>query len=319
MCDSARYLRQMQLPQVGSVGQQRLLAARVLVVGAGGLSASLLPILAGSGVGYLRIYDADQVELSNLHRQIMFRMSDVGHNKAKAIAAHLIQLNPDVKIEAHSAYIASSNMHTALEGIDLVVDAADRFATTYLLSDACFKHKIPLISASVLAEQGYVGGFCGANTPSYRALFPELPQHAGSCQTTGVLASTVATLASLQAHMVLNVILHGESSALGQLLRLDLQHWHISSLRFDQLPEPDDSLFWLDRAQLEPDDLILELRAPHEVEQPILGAIATHLNQLPTQVSSQRVVCVCKSGIRAAKAARLLKQRGFPRVFIMAD
>lgn len=319
MQDSTRYLRQMQLPQVGRIGQQRLQAARVLVVGAGGLSASLLPILAASGVGYLRIYDADQVELSNLHRQIMFRMSDLGHNKATAVAAHLAQLNPEVTIEAHAAYICSSNLQTALQGIDIVVDAADRFATTYLLSDACLKHKIPLISASVLAEQGYVGGFCGANTPSYRALFPELPQHAASCQTTGVLASTVATLASLQAHMVLNVILHGETSALGQLLRLDLEHWHISSLRFDQLPEPDESLLWLDRAQLEAHDVILELREPHEIEQPIGGSIFTHLDQLPTQITPQRVVCVCKSGIRAAKAARLLKQRGFPYVFIMAE
>lgn len=319
MLDNARYARQIQLPQVGSHGQQQLQAARVLVVGAGGLAASLLPILAASGVGYLRIYDADRVELSNLHRQIVFRMADLGAFKAIAVAQHLKQLNPEIDIESRTEHIHSSNLAAALQDIDLVVDAADRFATTYLLSDACFMQKIPLISASVLAEQGYVGGFCGQSAPSYRALFPELPQQATSCQSTGVLASTVATLASLQAHMVLNVLLNGQNSALGQLLGLNLQQWHITSLRFDQLPEPQDSLLWLDRAQLQPDDLILELREPSEIESPLQGAHMTRLEQLPTQITPQRVVCVCKSGIRAAKAAKLLKQRGFAHVFIMAD
>ena len=319
MFDPARYVRQIQLPNVGLDGQRKLNNARVLVVGAGGLSASLLPILAASGVGYLRIYDADQVELSNLHRQIVFRMTDLGHFKAIAVAQHLKQLNPEINIEPHPEHIYSSNLEVAIKDIDLVIDAADRFATTYLLSDICFSKKIPLISASVLAEQGYVGGFCGKDSPSYHALFPELPQQAASCQSAGVLASTVATLASLQAHMVLNVILNGQHSALGQLLRLDLEQWHISSLRFDQLPEPEDPLLWLDRGQLQPDDVVLELREHSEIDDPIPNAIPTRLDHLPLHLlSNQRIVCVCKSGIRAAKAAKLLKQRGVTQVFIMA-
>lgn len=316
---SSRYIRQMQMPQVGEVGQQRLAQAKVLIVGAGGLAASLLPILAASGIGYIRLYDADRVELSNLHRQILFRMSDLGQYKVLAAQQHIQQLNPEVNLEAVSQHIDSSNIEAALAGIDIVVDAADRFVTTYLLSDACQAHHIPLISASVLSEQGYVGGFCGATAPSYRALFPELPQQAASCQSAGVLASTVATIASLQAHMVLNVLLHGQKSALGQLLRLDLSTWHINSMRFDQLPEPEEQLCWLDRAQLKSDDVILELRDAHEIEVPIEGARCVSLDDLPTEVTTQRMVCVCKSGIRAAKAAKVLKQRGFPSVFILAD
>lgn len=319
MLDQIRYTRQMQLQQVGLSGQQKLHDARVLVVGAGGLSASLLPILAASGVGYLRIYDSDRVELSNLHRQIVFRMADLGHFKAIAISQHLMQLNPEIRIDPYPEHLYSHNVEQALQGIDIVVDAADRFATTYLLSDLCFARKIPFISASVLAEQGYVGGFCGKDSPSYRALFPELPQQAASCQRTGVLASTVATIASLQAHMVLNIILNGQHSALGQLLRLDLEQWHISSLRFDQLPEPMDSLLWVDRGQLLSDDVVLELRESSEIDDPIPGAILTHVDHLPLYLPKQRLVCVCKSGIRAAKAAKILKQRGFTQVFIMAD
>lgn len=314
-----RYSRQMQMPQVGELGQQRLQQAKVLVVGAGGLAASLLPILAASGVGYLRLYDADRVELSNLHRQILFRMSDIGEYKVLAARQHLQQLNPEVHVDAVPQHIDSTTLQTALMDIDIVVDAADRFATTYLLSDACHAGKIPLISASVLTEQGYVGGFCGTTAPSYRALFPELPHQAASCQSAGVLASSVATLASLQAHMVLNVLLQAKKSALGQLLRLDLATWHISSMRFDQLPEPEESHMWLDRAQLGANDLILELRDPSEIASPITGAIYVKLDTLPVQVTSQRVVCVCKSGIRAAKAAKILKQRGFPTVYILAD
>ena len=319
-----RYSRQIQLERVGEVGQQKMAQARVLVIGAGGLSATLLPILAASGVGYLRIYDADTIELSNLHRQILFRMSDLNHNKAITAQLHLHQLNPNIQIEAFAEAVDKHNLMQALDNIDLVVDAADRFKVTYLLSDVCHQLHIPLVSASVLEEHGYVGGFCGQNAPSYRAIFPELPQRLQSCQSAGVLASTVATLASLQAHMVLNIILQQTPSALGQMLNLDLASWHLQSFRFDHAPEPVDLWQWLELSELNADDYLIELRNDIEQPLPVHSNIHRHtLQQLqnnPPHIDRrQRIVCICSSGVRAQQARHILKQHGYTQIAICSS
>lgn len=128
-----RYQRQTMLPEIGEAGQQRLSRARVLVVGAGGLSATLLPLLAGAGVGFIRLYDGDRVELHNLHRQTLFGVDDVGQQKVFCAQRALAQRNPDCHVEAHPYALSASQLPQALEGIDLVVDAADNFAMTYHL------------------------------------------------------------------------------------------------------------------------------------------------------------------------------------------
>lgn len=167
-----RYDRQTRLNGFGAAGQARLLGARVLIVGAGGLGATVLPALVGAGAGHIRLADPDLVEETNLHRQTLFRMSDLGRPKAEAAAAALSGLNPDCTISPAMLRIDPASARTELPGVDLVIDAADSFATSYALSDLCLAMGKPLISASVLGRQGYVGGFCGG-APSLRAVFPD--------------------------------------------------------------------------------------------------------------------------------------------------
>lgn len=127
-----RYSRQTQLAEIGLQGQEKLHNARVLVVGAGGLGCHVLPLLVGAGVGFIRLYDADIVDETNLHRQTLYRMQDIGRQKVQAAANTLHDLNPTVQVEMHAQRLYVADVDTALQGIDLVVDAADNFVTTYL-------------------------------------------------------------------------------------------------------------------------------------------------------------------------------------------
>ncbi|WP_313383836.1 HesA/MoeB/ThiF family protein [Pantoea sp.] len=316
-----RYQRQQMLPEIGEAGERRLRAARVLVVGAGGLGSALLPLLAGAGVGFLRIWDPDRVELHNLHRQTLYTEEDVGQPKAFCAARALAARNRDCITEAQQQALRASTVGQALSQVDLAIDAADSFAVTYTLSDACQLRNIPLISASVLGRQGYVGGFCGT-APGYRALFPRLPASAASCATAGVMGPAVATLGAMQAQMALSVLLGLTPSPLGSLVNCDFSQWHFRAFRFDDAQEPTQpAVPFIDRDLLRDDDCILELRslaeAPHsvaaQVERLLPEAIATW--QPPVD---RRVVLVCASGIRAAKAADALAQRGVSQLAIIA-
>ncbi|MFS4572144.1 HesA/MoeB/ThiF family protein, partial [Erwinia amylovora] len=149
----SRYQRQSMLPEIGESGQQRLAQARVLVIGAGGLGSALLPLLAAAGAGYLRLYDGDRVEEHNLHRQTLYGMQDIGEEKVFCARRALATRNPACVVDARPHALTASATAAALDG-----NAADNFALTYQLSDACLAHRIPLVSASVLGRRGYVGG-----------------------------------------------------------------------------------------------------------------------------------------------------------------
>jgi len=316
-----RYQRQTMLPEIGDAGQQRLSRARVLVVGAGGLSAALLPLLAGAGTGFIRLYDGDCVELHNLHRQTLFGVEDVGQPKALCAQRALAERNPACRVEAHPSALSASQLPQALEGIDLVVDAADNFAITYQLSDACYPRGVPLICASVLGRKGYVGGFCGG-APGYRALFPQLPAAAANCNTAGVMGPAVATLGAMQAQMALSVLLDLTPSPLGCMIHCDFVAWHIRRFRFDDAQEPDGPVTpFIDRSMLTEADCIVELRDTQEAPVSVAGRVE---RILPQQIASwqppahQRVVLVCASGLRAAQAAEILAARGVTRLALIA-
>ncbi len=188
-----RYARQTVLPEVGAAGQARLAAARVLVVGAGGLGSPVLATLAGAGVGQLNVLDHDRVEESNLHRQPLYRMTDLGRSKAEAAREALLAANPAISVDAMPRRLAVAEAPDLIAAADLVLDCADSLAVTYVLSDACRADSKPMVSASVLGLSGYVGAFCGG-APSYRAVFPDMPSTVGSCAANGVLGSAVAVL-----------------------------------------------------------------------------------------------------------------------------
>lgn len=226
----ARYRRQLVLKELGAPGQQRLKAARVLVVGAGGLGSPLLLYLAAAGVGTLGIIDDDRVSLDNLQRQILHDTPHVGAPKVESASEAILRLNPLIAIEMHDARLDPANAEKIVSQYDLVADGSDNFVTRYLVSDACFFAKKTLVFAAAGPFDGYVTTFKpheagpdGTPYPTYRCLFPEPPPPGTvpSCAEVGVLGAAVGVLGCLQAVEVLKEITGAGESLAGRLLIYD--------------------------------------------------------------------------------------------------
>lgn len=234
-----RYKRHLVLREVGGQGQQKLKAARVLVVGAGGLGAPVLMYLAAAGVGTLGIIDDDRVSLDNLQRQIVHKTASVGMLKVDSAAATLQQINPHVAVETHPFRLDASNALDLFGCFDVIVDGSDNFATRYLVSDACYFARKTLVFAAAGPFDGYVTTFKphetrsdGERYPSYRCVFPEAPPQGlvPNCSEVGVLGAVVGVLGTLQATEVLKEILAVGDSLAGRLMIYDAL-----SARFDQV------------------------------------------------------------------------------------
>jgi molybdopterin/thiamine biosynthesis adenylyltransferase/rhodanese-related sulfurtransferase len=320
---SDRYARQEILPEVGATGQARLGRATVLVVGAGGLGCAVLQYLTAAGVGRLIIVDHDRVEESNLHRQPLYRMSDIGQPKVQAARAALAALNPGTRIEAVCERLSSVNAGSLMQAVSVVIDAADSFAVTYLLSDTCQELGKPLVSASVLGLAGYVGVFCGG-APSYRAVFPELPRSAGSCAQSGVLGTAVGVLGTLEAHLALAVLLEWQPPVRGRMLSLDLRTLHVGAFSFAAASEPAQApIPFIAPAEVEASDVVIDLRSLSETPvSPFASALRIEVEALehtPLEVPGDaRIVLCCRSGLRAWRAARALRGRGHQRLALIA-
>lgn len=318
-----RYARQIVMPEIGPEGQARLARARILVVGAGGLGCPVSSYLVGAGIGRLLLVDPDRVEENNLHRQPLYRMSDVGRPKVEAAREALAAYNPGVEIEALALRLAPDNVRELVARADIVVDAADSFAATYVLSDACCEAGKPLISASIVGLAGYVGAFCGGG-PSYRAVFPEMPARAADCATAGVLGPAVATLGLLQAQMALLLALGLEPSPLGRVISFDARRLGFGGFSFAGAPEPLSGSFpFIAPSQLSAGDIVVELRGVEEA--PVAAApdairlTVDEIDRLSlNDVEGRRVVLCCRSGIRAARAAGRLAARGTTDLALMA-
>jgi sulfur-carrier protein adenylyltransferase/sulfurtransferase len=320
---SDRYSRQVILPEVGPTGQARLRDARVLVVGAGGLGSAVLQYLCAAGIGHLVIVDPDRVEESNLHRQPIYRMADVGVFKAQAAREALLSLNPEVRIDALYERLKPSNVAGLAATADLVVDAADSFAVTYVVSDECHRTNKVLISASVLGLSGYVGAFCGG-APSYRAVFPDMPGQAGTCAGSGVLGTAVGVIGTLQAHIVLSLVLGLQPSALGQLVTVDFRTLRCGGFSFATAREPGGAaLPFISADQVAESDLVIDLRSLAEAPvSPFAAALrmdVAALERAETRFPPEpRVVLCCRTGVRAWRAARALQSRGHMNVALIA-
>jgi sulfur-carrier protein adenylyltransferase/sulfurtransferase len=320
---SDRYSRQTILPQVGDAGQARLAAASVLVVGAGGLGCVALQYLAAAGVGRLGIVDHDIVEESNLHRQPLYRMSDLGSTKAHAARAALLATNPTIRIEALGERLTPANAAPLTATADVVIDAADSFAATYVLSDACRSRGCPLVSASVLGLAGYVGVFCGG-APSYRAVFPEMPRAAGSCAQAGVLGTAVGVMGTLQAHLALALLLQWQPPVLGRLISVDFRTLRIGGFAFSGATEPMSlPLAFIAPNEVCAHDAVIDLRSREEApHSPFPGALRASVEALEAREVSvppaTRIVVCCRSGVRAWRAARALQGQGHSNVALIA-
>ena len=319
-----RYSRQTILPEIGAAGQARLRNASVLVIGAGGLGSAVLPYLCAAGVGRLIIVDHDRVEESNLHRQPIYRMSDVGSLKAEASRATLQATNPEIQIEAVCERLTPTNAARLVASADIVVDAADSFAVTYVVSDECLKVGKPLISSSVLGLSGYVGAFCGG-APSYRAVFPDMPRQAGSCATAGVLGTAVGVMGTLQAHMVLSLLLGLEPKVLGQLVTIDFKTFRFGGFSFSGAREPTGATVpFIAVDQLESADVVIDLRSLTEAPiSPITSALRIEVDGVEGEAgaalpTAPRIVLCCRTGVRAWRAARALQKRGHANLALIA-
>ena len=236
-----RYARHIVLREVGGPGQAALRRARVLVIGAGGLGAPLLMYLAAAGVGTLGVIDDDAVSLSNLQRQIIHGTPDLGTEKVASAAAAIARLNPHVAVEAHNLRLAADNALALIAGYDLVADGSDNFSTRYLVSDACFLAKRPLVTAAVGTFAGtlttiraHERGADGNPNPTYRCLFPE-PPPAGAvpaCAEAGILGALTGVVGSMMALEVIREIVGFGQGLTGRLLMIDARAMRFETLNY---------------------------------------------------------------------------------------
>jgi molybdopterin/thiamine biosynthesis adenylyltransferase/rhodanese-related sulfurtransferase len=331
------YRRHLQLPEIGEAGQEKLKAARVLVVGAGGLGCPILQYLAAAGVGTLGIVDADKVDRSNLQRQILYGPADLGQPKAATAAQALRRLNPLINTEVFNCRLTLGNVRELVGKFDVVVDGSDNFPTRYLLNDACVSFNKPLISGAIYKFEGQVSVFNYQGGPTYRCLFPQPPsaQEAPNCDATGVLGVLPGLVGLAQATEALKVVLGIGEVLSGRLWLFDALTFQTRALKFARRPEQAainlDTANTADYADLcgvgvtsisvqelherlasAHPPFLLDVREPHEFAASHLpGATLLPLSTLERGVATlpkhHPVVVYCRSGARSTKAVERLQ------------
>jgi adenylyltransferase/sulfurtransferase len=241
-----RYARHIVLREIGGQGQAKLRAARVLVIGAGGIGSPALLYLAAAGVGTLGIVDDDKVSLSNLQRQVIHATSHVGRPKTESASLAISKLNPHVNVEVHELRLDAGNASRIIKNYDVVLDGSDNFATRYLVSDTCYHQKKPLITAALgtfdatlTTIRAHEQGKDGKPNPTYRCLFPE-PPPAGTvpaCEEAGILGAIAGVAGTLAAVEVLRAIVGFGESLVGKLLMIDMRSMRFETLRYEWNPE----------------------------------------------------------------------------------
>lgn len=347
-----RYGRHLVLPQVAAEGQERLKAARVLCVGAGGLGAPVSLYLAAAGVGVLGLVDDDTVEVSNLQRQLLYATGDAGRVKTEAAAERLAGVNPNVIVEAHPVRLAADNVMALLADYDVIVDGSDNFPTRYLVNDACVLLGKPLVFGSVLRFAGQLSVFDATRGPCYRCVFPEPPPPGAvpTCAEGGVLGALPGVIGSLQALEAIKLILGVGEALVGRLLLfeglgLDFREVAIgkhpacpacgASPRVTRPGEGDQRTASEAHAVplVSPEALqralggtqapqVLDVRGPEELAiAAIDGVVAIPLAELPGRLSELDAaadwVITCHRGARAERAWRLLQAAGFERIRVL--
>jgi molybdopterin/thiamine biosynthesis adenylyltransferase/rhodanese-related sulfurtransferase len=228
----ARYSRHLSLAEVGAAGQEKLKAARVLIIGAGGLGSPSALYLAASGIGTLGILDCDRVDVSNLQRQVLFDSAKIGALKAEAARERLRALNPEIEVVAHAVELRAANVREILSSYHVVLDGTDRLATRYLVNDACVMLGKPLVSAAIHRFEGQAMTYVPGRGPCYRCLFPEVAEGlVPNCAEAGVLGVLPGVLGTIQATEAIKLIVGAGELLTGRLLIYDAL-----DMRFDQFP-----------------------------------------------------------------------------------
>ena len=353
-----RYSRHLLLPEVGAEGQRRLKAARVLLIGAGGLGSPAALYLAAAGVGTLGVVDFDVVDVTNLQRQLLHGTSDVGRSKLASAIDRLREVNPLVTVEPHETRLTSANALELFARYDVIVDGTDNFQTRYLVNDACVLTGKPNVYGSIFRFDGQASVFCTPDGPCYRCLYPEPPPPGlvPSCAEGGVLGVLPGLVGTLQASEAIKLILGIGEPLVGRLLLVDAlgARWRTVKLRrdpgcpacgtrtitalmdYDQFCgiTPAVSVTSGDVPEVTPrevaarqargDDFdLLDVREPHEVTIAAYpGARLIPLGSLAGAIGTldraRDIVVACRSGARSAKAVRQLQAAGFTRVWNLA-
>jgi adenylyltransferase/sulfurtransferase len=345
-----RYSRHLIMPEIGTEGQQKLKAARVLIIGAGGLGSPLGLYLAAAGVGTIGLVDFDVVDATNLQRQVLFSERDIGRSKLESAKARLEGVNPHIRIEPHETRLTSENALEILRDYDIIADGTDNFPTRYLVNDACVLSGKPNVYASIFRFEGQLSVFDARKGPCYRCLYPAPPPPGlvPSCAEAGVLGVLPGIIGSLQALEAIKLIVHQGEPLIGRLVLFDALNVTFRQLIIKKNPEcpicgehptidrlidyelfcgspaetpggpeitPEALKARLDRGE---EIFILDVREPHEYQFANLGGHLIPLNALPGRLAeldaSREIIVHCKLGGRSAKAVELLRKSGFSNV-----
>lgn len=334
----AYYSRQLLVEEIGMSGQLKLKQAKVLIIGAGGLGCPLLQYITASGVGTIGIIDGDTVDVSNLHRQILFDVNSIGKNKAVESKNKLKALNPYIEIEAFPIRLEAENALEIVQNYDIIVDCSDNYATRFLVNDACVLLQKSLIYGSIYRFEGQVSVFNFQNGPTYRCLFPELPSEESTtnCSLSGVIGVLPGIIGVLQANEVIKIITGIGEVLSGKLLVYNAlknttdffsihknQHFDYESLFIDNQLKKENYIKScsisvvneINHQQVIDDKeqyILLDVREVGELPffegenilKIPLRDLKNHVNLIP---KSKRIVVFCKSGMRSKKAIEILQ------------
>ncbi len=333
-----RYKRQINLPQVGIDGQQKLKNTKVLIIGAGGLGNAILPYLSAAGIGYIGIIDGDIVEESNLHRQVLFSENSIGKLKVDIVAAQLKSMNSQTEIKTYKEFLGSQNAVSIIENYDIVVDATDTVSIRYLINDACVLANKPFVYGSVYRFEGQVSVFNYKNGPTYRCLFKKKHTNVINCEDAGVLGTTVGLIGMFQANEVMKMILETDDILSGKLLLYNTLSNKQDIIKFKR----DDSIS-IDHTFFNSEhlsDQIIHINAQEAVNNELqlidvreqgelpefddlekilkmpLSQLDTNLNQI---YKGRSYAIFCQHGVRSLTATNLLKKHGFKNVMNIKD
>ena len=332
-----RYKRQINLPQIGKEGQQKLFNSSILVVGAGGLGSAVLPYLSASGIGTIGIIDGDRIEKSNLQRQVLFSEDSIGELKVNVTASKLRAINSDTNIKIYNEFLNPENAISIIKNYDIIVDATDSVAIRYLINDACFIANKPFVYGSVYRFEGQVSVFNFKNGPTYRCLFKEKKTQVINCEEAGVLGTTVGLIGMLQGIEVMKMILETGDVLSGKLLIYNTLKNRQNIIHFKKDNSIQVDLEFYNTEYFK--DHLINMNAKEAVNSNATLIDVREYGELP-EINSDRIIKLplsqieanisllskelsyavfCQQGVRSFSATTFLKKHGFKNVKNIKD
>jgi molybdopterin/thiamine biosynthesis adenylyltransferase/rhodanese-related sulfurtransferase len=338
MTNRDRYIRQITLPQVGESGQDKLSAARVLVIGCGGLANAVLPYLVAAGIGKITLIDGDVVEESNLHRQVLFGIKDIGRSKVEAASEQLIRQSSEIDLRIIPAYLDASNALDLFSAHDIIVDTTDSIDIRYLISDAAVLTDRPVVHAAIYRFQAQLTVLNYMNGPNYRDLYPEENKPAApSCSEAGVLGTSVGITGLMQAQEIMKIILGVGEVLSGKLLLIDTldnsqhdfqfekKHHNLVTEELFKERHGANKVACISIHEIkEASPYLLDVRSAEElplikderVQQIALQELEKEFKRLP---AGRQIYIFCASGTRSVQARELLERKGHTNVQCLAE